>query len=225
MGSGGAPSTVTRSTIERNRIKESSWSIGIYDELNWLNDGQTSRGLKKFWEETGVVPYVMVVDIWGDMYNSYDGNLENLAITEYDKRIPHEYGLLFAIASEDDSAEFDAYMQPGYAAFSVMDSEAQDILSSYFLLWWNKDPSRVTESDVFSGAFEDAGKQMMKVAKPTWVVAVVAIAVVIAIIVAFNFWKKKRQLDAERDEATQKILNTPLEHIPAGGDDTANRYL
>ena len=224
-GSAAASGTVTRSTIERARIRSSNWSLGIYDELDWLNAGTVSKGLKSFWEKTGVVPYIMILDVYGELYNSYGGDLEALAQEEYDYRITHEDGLLFVIATEDGSYDFEAYMQPGYSAMSVMDMEAQDILSGNFLNWWSKDPNRVTESDVFSGAFADAGKQMMKVSKPAWIIVVVAIAAVIIVIVAFNFWKKKRELDAESAEATQKILDAPLGTIPTGGDDTAKKYL
>lgn len=224
-GGGGTPSTVTASTIKRDRIKDSKWSLGIYDDLNWLNVRNTTPGLKSFWKATGVVPYIMIVDIHGALYSQYNGDLEELARNEYDKRLSDENGLLFVLAVEDEGNEFDAYMQPGYNAVSVMDSEARDILSSYFLFWWNKDTSIVNDSQVVSGAFADAGKQIMKAGKPVWVIAVVAVAAVIIIIVAFNFWKKKRELDAERDETAKTILNTPLDTIPTGGDDTANKYL
>lgn len=216
---------VTQSTIERERITASVWTLGIYDELGWLKQQQTAKGLKTFWDKTGVVPFIMIVQTGGELYNRYGGDLEIMAQTEYDIRINNENGLLFIIAATDGDYGFDAYMQPGYNALSVMDNEAQNILKSCFLNWWNKDPNTTSESEVFSGAFEDAGKLIMKVKKPAWVIAAVVLGIAVIVIVLFIFWKRKRTLDAQRDERTKEILQMPLESIPPRDDDIANKYL
>jgi hypothetical protein len=216
---------VSGSQISREKLQNTKWELHVEDDLGWLDPGRVGEGLKAFWQETGVVPYVMLVDD-RKAFEEHD-SLESMAEAVFDERGLNEDMMLFLVASHEDSDDYYGWITLGHEAALVMDKEAQDILTRHFRSWWDKDPGSVTETQLFSRAFRDAGKSIMRAAPPWWLIPAalgLLILCVLAAIVALNARTKKIKAEAELAKKTEEVLKTPLEELGSKRDDVLNKW-
>lgn len=211
MLSGGCSGSgqVAASTVQREPLPASAVSETAYytdDDGDWIGSpAELERGLKSFYEQTGVQPYVYILP-----------NDETTSTQELGELASELYGQLFADEGHFlltfcyDSAR-DGYAC-GYAvgaqAKTVMDAEAIGILGDYLDRYWYDFDS---EEAFFSDAFADTGKRIMTVTpSPYLPVAVAAIVVAVALVVFFVVRKRNERAAAERAH-TERVLSMPLE--------------
>ncbi len=209
--SGGSCSSsdITASTVEREKLPAGSVNeTGYYtDEGGWgINERTLESGMKSFYDETGVQPYLYLLD------DGYSGSeLQTIAGEAYDELFTDEGHFLLAIS--DDGSGYGYYYGDavGSQAKTVMDSEAIEIVLDYIDEYYISSSST---SDVFSKAFENAGKRIMtRTTQPIDLVVpiVICIVIVIVAIIIFITLRRRRQHETEERERTERILSTPLE--------------
>ncbi len=216
---------ITSSTVVRTKLTDShAYRTGnVTDDLGWLSSKtKTEKGLKSFYEETGVQPYVY--------FKAYDSTLttdsekEAWAKTYFDTELDDSDGFLFVYFAEADTDNDVGYMSyvAGSRAQSVLDSEAIEIFWGYIDRYWT---TNMSTDDVIIQSFDKTANAIMHVSTTGKDIAKYAIITVIIIgggIVAICFIKTKRKAEKEKAEETERILNTPLEK--SSTEDLVDKY-
>lgn len=136
---------VTVSRTERTAVTGTSTYGNWYvDELGFIDhDTDLTDGLKYFYSQTGIQPYVMLLkydpSIWVNGEWNEDAAEQYLAQV-YENTFSDNGHLIFAyFACENDTEDMDGtfYLYYGSAAYSIMDNEAETIFWSYFDMNYN----------------------------------------------------------------------------------------
>ncbi len=206
----GSGAEITKSTVQREALSAGSVNVtGYYtDELGWIvNENKLLTGLKHFYQETGVQPYLYITDTVNGSHTPSDSDMDIYANDMYDQLFTDEAHLLF-IFFEYDEAYMDRYVC-GAQAKTVIDAEAADILLDHIDRYYYDDD--LTDEEFFSKAFSDAADRIMTVTRSPWINVLIVFGFVVMLIVLFAWWryvKKQKSLEAQYNE---EILNTPLE--------------
>lgn len=219
-------SGVPKSTQNREKLQT---GIGydnncIVDDIGWFdNVTKTEKSIKKFYDKTGVQPYIVL--------NAYDSSLttdsqkEQYAKDWYESHIDNESTFLFMYFAEQDTDNDVGYMAyvNGKQISSVMDSEAVEIFWAYVDEYWYSDMST---DNMFTTIFTKTADRIMT--RTTTgadvgnnIVKVVGVIVVFAGIIIVMVIRRKHK--AEEAKETEKILNTPLEKT-SEADDLLKKY-
>lgn len=176
------------------------------DEPGFIDhDTDLTDGLKYFYSQTGIQPYVMLLDydpaIWPDGEWSEDAAEQYLAQV-YKDTFSDNGHLIFAYFScENDSESMDGtfYFYYGSAAYSIMDNEAETIFWSYFDMNYNNLDLSIAE---FLGqTFRETADNIMHVdtdsstslIRSAAIFAVICVAVIIVVIIIVRkLWKKDK---------------------------------
>ncbi len=209
-------STIRREALPAGSVVETGWYT---DELGWIRNGtELTAGMRNFYQKTGVQPYLYLTDTIGGSHNPTDAQVEQFAYATYDALFTDEAHLLVIFFEYDSDSNYRRWCLAGDLAKTVIDNEARDILFNYIDRYYY---GNLTDEQMFSQAFNDAGERIMTVTASPWITPLIVIGVLAIIIVAFVFWrshKKQKNIEAEQ---TQRILETPLETF--GDDEAAER--
>lgn len=225
------PSVATKSTIERTKLESGlayDNDVVLTDEIGWVESkDKVGRELRKFWDKTGVQPYIMLL--------RYDENLrtdaQKEAYTEelYEQYIDREDALLFVYYGERD-VENDVGLMCytlGKQATSVFDGEAIDIWFNYIDKYWY---GSYTTTDVFISAYNNTAKTIMSAPTNFWdfgKVAVIVLAVILVAMIAYKALKSKFKRDKEKVAETERILNASMNTLTESktdSDDLLDKY-
>ncbi len=214
----GGSTDVPSSSYNREKLDSGNGYINdcIYDELGWFdNVSKTESRLKNFYNETGVQPYIMLLDYIPGV--DTDSQKEEYAQKMYDENISNESTFLYVYFAEENE---DEYSDPGYMCYvngiqvsSVMDSEALDIFWAYLDKYWYSD---LSADDMFVKIFDSTADTIMTKTTTSKDVAKYALIVVAAGVVVFGVVKVvklKHKRAKEEAEETERILNTPMESL------------
>lgn len=215
-GSSQSGDTVTKSTINRKKLHLNvSDNAGYFtDECGWIrNRTELEKGLKEFYNSTGIMPYVYIINNVAGDYDPSSQKLEQFAETAYEKLFDDEGHILLLFWDHGGAYEYVLWL--GENTIPLMDSEACDILFDYLDYYYYY---AETEEAFFADAFAKAGKQMMKVNRSPIYYIVVIGAIGLAVFACYKMWKKRKEEDAARKKRAEEILNTPLEKFGTNGD-------
>lgn len=190
------------------------------------------KGLEHFYNETGVQPYVMLIPYSRDYWN---GNSLDLTKADqylndvYEMKFKDEGHFIFAYfacrADKESEMEGEIRYLSGYAADTIMDSEALDILEGHYQKNYN-DLSLSTEQLIGNTFYETADSIM---SKPTngWdfmKIAIVVVGIVTGIGIIYAIIKTKAKREKEKEEYTKEILDKPLETFGEDTSDLEEKY-
>ena len=219
---------IAASTIPREPVESGNAYISdcVIDEIGWIdNKTALSKELKKFYEETGCQPYIILKD--------YDSTFEDLDACEewsqqyYDTHFKENQNVVLYTYFCDryDEGYGNDTLYLGTQSGLVFDSEAQEIFWNELDYYW--DTWDVNDNDgMFAEVFTETADRIMTVtttgadvAKTALIVmGVIAAGIVIIVLVS-----KKLKRDKEKAQETIDILNAPL-----GGstkaDDLTDKY-
>ncbi len=207
---------ITKSTIERNKLNTKvSTEAGFYtDECGWIqNRTVLENGLKEFYNDTGIVPYVYIIDnIEGD-YDPSTEKIEQFAQQQYEKLFKDDGHILLMFWDYEGAYEYHLWL--GDDTVNIMDTEACDILFDYLDYYYYYAD---TDEEFFADAFADAGNRIMHVTRsPLYYIFIIggAGAVIFAVCAVI---KSRKDNEAERKRRAEEILNSPLEKFGQDGD-------
>ena len=205
-------STVNRDPLPAQSCTESpEW---FADYAGWITDsGKMTRGLKEFYKDTGVQPYVIITDqVDGKGAELSDGEAWRYLEETYDSLFQDEGHLIFLFV-EYAPGQYKEYLYIGNQASAVIDEEAQEILYDYADYYYTSD---LDDNEYFSTVFEKAGQRIMRkttTAADVWRIAVIIGGAVGLAAVCGYVIIKKRQAAAKEAEEKRKILETPIENM------------
>lgn len=209
--------SVQKSTYEREKLPASVVTeTGYYtDEGGWFsNRNQLESGMRDFYRETGVQPYLYLLP-----------NGTSTSVSELTGMAEKLYGELFQdeghfllVFCDDNNGGYNCGYAVGSQAKAVMDDEAVAILADYLDRYYND--YSISEEEIFSKAFEDTGERIMTVTKsPAGTIAVCVAVIIVAALVFVTLQKRREQKEKERRQM-EDILKTPLEKF--GDQDVEN---
>ena len=213
---GGSSGSIPSSSYNREKLSSGNGYINdcIYDELGWFeNESRTESRLKDFYNETGVQPYIMLLDY----IPGVDSDDQKYAYAQqlYEDNITNESTFLYVYFADEYESD-----EPGYMCYiggtqvsAVMDSEAVDIFWAYLDSYWYTD---LSADDMFVKTFDSTATRIMTKTTTSndvkkYVLIVVAAGVVVFGVVKVVKLKHKRA--KEEAEETERILNTPMENL------------
>lgn len=215
---------IQQSTIERSKLDSSlctrvdTW---YQDDINWIHDEKTLlKGLKTFYDKTGVQPYLWITDNINGKAKPNTSDFETALKSKYSELFKDE-GHVIVCFMESSPSVYATYYWAGSAAKGVIDDEAGEILLDVID---SKYTSDLSDEEMFSKSFSDAATRMMKVGRTTKQLIIIAVIVLLCLgfVVSVYLWVKTRaKARAEEAEETQRILNTPIDEI---GESVLNKY-
>ena len=213
QGSAQSSSTV-REKLDADAVNRTDWYMDA--DGDWIHSaGRLTDGLERFYDKTGVQPYVYILP------NGSTSSVEELtALAErlYPELFTDE-GHLLLVFCDDGAGSYTCGYTVGTEASSVMDSEALGILADELDYAYN---NADTDEEVFSDAFSETAGRIMAAAdeeaqgKTILVVGGVIIAVLVVGGVVRAVVTRRKAAEAEEKRKMEEILNTPLERF---GDD------
>ena len=210
ISGGGSDSAVTASTIKREALPAGAVNETTYytDELGWIgNSIKLEAGMKNFYKETGVQPYLYLTDSVNGNYRPTEAELEAFALEKYDALFTDEAHVLLVFL-EYYPSEYYTWCITGVQAKTVLDTEAVNILLDYVDRYYYSD---LSDEEMFSKSFDEAGERIMTVTRSPWIAVWIVIGVLAVIVIAFVWWRSYQKQRNLEDEQTRKILETPLE--------------
>ncbi len=207
---------ITKSTINRKKLHLNvSDKAGYFtDECGWIrNRSELEKGLKEFYNSTGVMPYVYIINNVAGDYDPSSQKLEQFAENAYEKLFDDEGHILLLFWDYGGAYEYVLWL--GEDTIPLMDTEACDILFDYLDYYYYY---AETEEAFFADAFAKAGKHMMKVTRSSIYYIVIIGAAGLGIFACYKAWKKRQEEEAARKKRAEEILNTPLEKFGTNGD-------
>lgn len=215
---------IQQSTIERSKLDSSlctkvdTW---YQDDINWIHDEKTLlKGLKTFYDKTGVQPYLWITDNINGKVKPNTSDFETALKSKYSELFKDE-GHVIVCFMESSPSVYATYYWAGSAAKGVIDDEAGEILLDVID---SKYTSDLSDEEMFSKSFSDAATRMMKVGHTTKQLIIIAVIVLLCLgfVVSVYLWVKTRaKARAEEAEETQRILNTPIDEI---GESVLDKY-
>ena len=216
-------SSTVREKLPADAVSKTDWYTDA--DGDWIHNASAlTRGLEKFYERTGVQPYVYILP---NGQTTSGSELTQTAEELYPELFSDE-GHLLLVFCDDGHGAFNCGYCVGTDASSVVDSEALTILADELNGAYN-----YAESDegVFSDAFSKTAERIMAAAEEAerghvtmLVVGGVVLVVAIGAGVVYVVRKRKAKQEAERKQM-EDILNTPLEKFgDQSVEDLADKY-
>lgn len=202
-----AASTVERQPLPAGAVEQTAYFTD--DDGDWI--GQPSKleaGMRQFYEETGVQPYLYIVP-----------NGSTNSTTELQQKSQELYPQLFndeahflLVFCDNNQGNYHCGYTVGAQAKAVMDEEAIGIFADY--LDANYYDYSLSEEEIFANTYAQTAARIMSVtpsaiqqATPMFIgAAVVVVIVIVAIVLA-----RRRQAKEREQIRQQQILATPLE--------------
>lgn len=199
-------STVERTALPAGSVNETGYFTD--EDGDWIHDpAKLERGLRHFYEETGVQPYVYILP--NGSVRSYQ-ELQSIAQKKYDELFTDQAHFVLVFC-DDGNGRFNAAYWAGAMTGSVLDDEAINIFKAY--LSQSYDDMSLSEEEIFSDAFADTADRIMTVTPSPLPIIAVCVAVIIVTVVVFLIVRNRRLAKQRETERMQEILNTPLESL------------
>lgn len=216
--SGVPASTVERTALPAGAANETSYYTDV--DGDWIhNPAKLERGLRHFYEETGIQPHVYILP--NGSVTSYQ-ELEAIAKEKYNELFTDQAHFVLVFCDTGDG-RFNAAYWAGSQTGSVLDNEAMQIFEAY--LSQDYDDLSLSEEEIFSKAFSDTADRIMTVTPSPLPIIAVCGAVIIVAVVVFVIVRNRRLARQREAERMEQILNTPLESFADGElEDLEKKY-
>ena len=202
---------VPASTVERTALPAGTAQVTEFytdEDGDWVHTpARLEEGLRQFYDETGVWPYVYILP---NGTTTSSKQLTEMAQKLYNELFTDDAHFLLVFC-DNNTGGYNCGYYGGQAARSVIDDEAVEILAAY--LERNYDDMSLSEEQIFSNTFAQTGEHIMsKTVSPAIPLAGAVIVVVIAGVIVFIV-VRRRQAKKEEADRMERILNTPLEEF------------
>ena len=230
--SGGVSSaSITKSTETRTALPSGSVTETAYytDEPGWItNKSELLSGMKKFYQETGVQPYIYIASSVNGTSSPTTAQISSYSDSLYSELFTDEAHFLVVFCDNGNEGYTVGYTI-GSQAKTILDDEAISIFHDYLDRYFNTSSDSMTDEEFFSRTFGDTADRIMTVTKSPWptvvLVLVIAAAVIALVVILYKWQGKVREAKEREEKRTQEILNTPLEKFgDKDVEDLAHKY-
>lgn len=201
--------SITASTVFREPLPAGSVvETGYYtDDAGWIsNPAALEKGMKYFYEKTGVQPYVYITEEVDSSRDPSDDQMATFASSLYDKLFTDEAHLLLVF--QDADGHYYPWVITGAQAKQVVDGEAVTILFDYIDRYYYD--SSLSSEEFFSDVFESTADRIMdKTTNPVFIIGICFCGVVALFIIAVVVSKVLKHKKEEADRM-ERILNTDI---------------
>ena len=181
----------------------------------WIDNSNKQyleEGFESFYNDTGVWPFLYVVDSYGD-----PGSFQTYEEKVYDDLFGNSPGnLLFVFIGNDEAY----YIAAGTDNGDIVNTKTIEVFQNKINRYWTDSSTNGDLARIFGKALSTSGKQLMKEEtksllekkhfKTIMIVLIVAAAIIIILLIIMHWWKKKKQAQKEEDERLEQILSQPL---------------
>ncbi|MCL2888829.1 MAG: hypothetical protein FWE65_00210 [Eggerthellaceae bacterium] len=200
---------ITKSSVVRVALPSSAVTETDYytdADGDWIHrPGTLVSGMRSFYQETGVQPYLYILP--NGKTTSVD-ELTGYATDLYDQLFVDEAHFLLVFC-DDGKGSYNCGYLVGAQAKTIMDQEAIMILGDYLDRYYNDLSLR--EEEIFSKAFADTGKRIMRVEKSPLVPILLCLTALIITVAVYFIVKKRREQREQEQKRMEEILRTPIE--------------
>ena len=206
--SGGIPqSTVDRTKLDAKYVTKT----GYYeDRTGWITStSRLEKGLRAFYEKTGVQPFLYVVqDINGDT-NPSNSEMDAFCAQLYDELFEDEGHILVV------SYDYIGYWYyVGHSAETVFDTEAQEIFETYIDHYADDLVYDQIELDEFyASVFSDTADRIMQVTPNYSMYLIIGIVVLVILLLLFRWWQKVKEQKNKEAAHAEAILNADINDL------------
>lgn len=223
FGGMGSVSSIADSTVQRTALPAGSAVETDYyvdEDGSWItNPSKLTSGMREFFQETGVQPYLCILPNGSSTSAS---ELSSLAQERYADLFEDDAHFLLVFCDDDEGSYHCGYWM-GSSARTVLDDEALEIFAGY--LSQNYNDLSLSEDELFSNTYRQTAERIMQVTTSPVVYVSVAVAVVVVALVAFVLLRRKQQRKREESERMERIMNTPLDKFgDKDVEDLAKKY-
>jgi len=160
-------STVRRTALSKGSVSETSYFL---DNLNWIKSSfSLTRGMKKFYQYTGVQPFIYFTDNIDGKTQPTDADVQPFAEGLYSELFTDQAHLLVIFFA--NNGYYNTWYYAGAEAESVVDNEAKAIISDYVDKYHKY--ATMSNETALSTAFERAARRMMAIQTSPGVYAVI----------------------------------------------------
>ena len=205
---------VSKSTVDREKLDSKYVTRTAYfeDTAGVVRSSSTlERGLKAFYDETGVQPFVYFTeDINGDP-NPSNSELDAYCDALYESLFDDEGHVLIVSYGE---GFYGYWYKVGRSAATVFDAEAQEIFEDYANAYADdlvNDEIRIDE--FYSTVFEKTGSRIMQVTPNYTVYYVIALVVLVILLVLYRWWIKVKEQKNKEAAHAEAILNADINDL------------
>lgn len=198
----------------------------VNDELGWLDADKVSRGLHKFYDDTGAQPYIWLRKFDGELHD--DSEELDIALRYFDDVVSRQDAIMYVYFETDDPTEIgNMAIIHGQVSGAIMDSEAEEIFWNYVDSDWSLYGEDETD-EMFIDIFTRTGESIMY--HPTNAYDVLNFVLIFCSIIilagaAVVLVKEKNRRDKEKAEETERILKTSMSDLVGNEqDELLNKY-
>jgi hypothetical protein len=129
------------------------------DQAGWIEDEATLlAGMRSFYQETGVQPYLIIADQVNGKKNYTDADVESYLRKQYDELFEDD-GHLILFFCEAYENYYDPYLLVGEKAATVIDTEGENVIYTAIDRWYTD--GSLTDSEYFARIFKASGDALM----------------------------------------------------------------
>ncbi|MBO4839299.1 MAG: hypothetical protein J5493_08045 [Lachnospiraceae bacterium] len=192
-----------RTRLETASLRDTSY---FTDRSGWLeaNRKQAEKGLRYFYEKTGVQPHVYVRSVMGDR-TADRAEMDSYARSLYGSLFGDEAHLLILVDEQPDREEpFLVGFAAGRLAASVMDEEALSILEAYWKIGFaaGEGLTAPQKAAAAGDALRRTADNIMGVHNSSgWVIALIVLLVLLLLLAARDFLRNWNRLKKKEEKA------------------------
>lgn len=206
--------------LDSSKVNAVSSQELIIDNLGWLTEDVGNKGIDEvedaldyFYKKTGVQPMVVLSDGLKDIPGVTGSNVESQMKSLYASKFNDDGHLIFYMDSENGADSYDnIYIYAGYAADSVIDNYAQNVIYDTFDYYFFD--TAVDEYELVAKTFtSSANKIMNNTGNILRMIAYgcLGITVVIVLVAVGKVVKSKKELDEAVAEANEEARRKAVE--------------
>lgn len=220
-----AVSGTVRNPLQRGAVRETGYYT---DNLGWIgNKNRLLRGMKYFYEKTGVQPYLYLTNNVGGILKPSVEDMERYANSLYNKLFTDDgHVLLVVYANRSYGRDYSDYLKVGKAAEAVIDEEAEDILLDYIDAYYYNATrySEGTRDRMFADVFRDTAMNIMQLrSDAVWRIVLAGAVLIILLVAAADIRRayragrrkaaenKRNELILEKEKLTEAEENSSLD--------------
>ena len=205
-------SNAPKSTVEREKLDSRYVTRTAFyeDKAGWItSSARLEKGLRYFYEKTGVQPFLYVVEDINGNTNPSNSEMDAYCAALYDELFEDEGHMLVV-----SYGYIGYWYYVGYSAETVLDAEALDIFETYVdhyaddLVY-----DQIDLDEFYANVFTDTADRIMQVTPNYRMHFLIAVVVLAILFFLYRWWRKIKEQKNKEAAQTAAILNANINDL------------